>query len=125
VSGVREALARPGRTCSTGFMELTALERMNLMRFVCSFAWTDLRVSQAERDLVMRICGRLDLTDEETRTVRGWLEVPPRAEDVDPNAVPHAHRELFLRMAEMVVAVDGEVVAAERESLQLFRALLA
>ena len=30
---------------------------MRLMKFVCSFAWTDLKVQQQERDLVMRIAG--------------------------------------------------------------------
>ncbi len=105
-------------------MNLTAAERMNLMRFVCSFAWTDLRVSQSERDLVMRIAGRLALTEAETQQVASWLQVPPPADAVDPTTVPAEHRHLFLHAAEMVTRADGHVVPAERDSLALFRDLL-
>ncbi|MFT4841867.1 MAG: putative tellurite resistance protein B-like protein [Planctomycetota bacterium] len=105
-------------------MELSPSERMNLMKFVCSFAWTDLNVSQSERDLVMRISGNLQLTDAEAQRVKDWLDVPPPAEEVDPTSVPPAHRQLFLTTLEMVVQADGKVVAAESESLSLFRDLI-
>jgi tellurite resistance protein len=104
-------------------MTMNAAERMNLMRFVCSFAWTDLRVSQAERDLVMRIAGRLGLTDDEAKQVAAWLQVPPAADAVDPTTVPAAHRQLFLHAAQLVTHADG-VVPAERDALALFRELL-
>lgn len=103
---------------------MTAAERMNLMRFVCSFVWTDLRVTQSERDLVMRIAGRLALHDSEVAQVAQWLQVPPDPEDVDPTSVPKEHRQLFLQAAELAVKADGRVVPAERDSLALFRALL-
>jgi len=105
-------------------MELSPTERMNLMRFVCSFVWTDLNVSQSERDLVMRISGSLNLTDTEAAEVKGWLDVPPPIEDVDPTSVPVAHRQLFLTTMEMVVNADGKVAGAESESLALFRDLM-
>ena len=105
-------------------MELTPAERRNLLRFVCSFAWTDLKVTQQERDLVMRIAGMLRLDDAEARQVAGWLETPPPPEEVDPTQVPQAHRELFLAAAQKMVEADGAVVPAEREALQLFRDLL-
>ena len=98
---------------------------MNLMKFVCSFVWTDLKVSQAERDLVMRICGRMQLSADEQARVEGWLEVPPAADEVDPNTVPPEQRQLFLTAAEMAVQADGKVVPAESESLKLFRDMLA
>ncbi|HEB52714.1 MAG TPA: TerB family tellurite resistance protein [bacterium] len=106
-------------------MELTPAERLDLMKFVCSFVWTDLKVTQEERDLVMRTCGQLGLSAEETAQVEGWLEVPPPADEVDPFRIPREHRELFLKMAEAVVQADGKVVPAESESLRLFRDLLA
>jgi hypothetical protein len=106
-------------------MEISPSERLNLMKFVCSFVWTDLNVSQAERDLVMQMTGRLRLSEAETARVSGWLEVPPRAEDVDPNSVPMAHRQLFLSTMEMIVKADGKVVGAEYDSLKLFRELIA
>ena len=106
-------------------MGISTVERMNLMKFVCSFAWTDLSVSQSERDLVMRMCGTFGLNAGETDQVKQWLELPPPIEEVDPTAVPRAHREVFLQMLEMVVKADGKVVPAELESLQLFRDLVA
>jgi hypothetical protein len=105
-------------------MNMNAAERMNLMRFVCSFAWTDLRVAQSERDLVMRIAGHLALGDAEVEQVKQWLKVPPPAESVDPTLVPLAHRRLFLQAAELVTQADGRVVPAEQDSLALFRDLL-
>ena len=105
-------------------MQLGPAERLNLLRFVCSFVWTDLKVAQAERDLVMRIVGHLHLTDQEVAQVRKWLATPPSEDEVDPALVPKEHRQLFLRAAEMAVKADGRVVPAERDSLALFRAML-
>jgi hypothetical protein len=105
-------------------MEMTVAERMNLLRFVCSFVWTDLKVTQAERDLVMRICGRLALHDREVAQVRQWLAVPPAADELDPANVPKAHRQMFLRAAELAVQADGKVARAEADALALFRELI-
>ena len=98
---------------------------MNLLKFVCSFVWTDLKVRQEERDLVMRIVGHLHLTDAEVNQVKRWLAVPPAADEVDPGAVPKQHREMFLQAARLAVEADGRVVPAERDSLAIFRDLLA
>ncbi len=105
-------------------MMLDAAARMNLMKFVCSFAWTDLKVTRAERDIVMRIAGRLGLTNEEAGQVAEWLEVPPAADEVDPATVPAEHRQVFLDAAQLTVQADGKVPPVERESLALFRELL-
>lgn len=105
-------------------MEMTVAERMDLLRFVCSFVWTDLKVAQAERDLVMRICGRLALHDREVAQVKQWLAVPPPSESVDPTQVPKAHRQMFLRAAELAVQADGKIAPAERDALATFRELI-
>jgi hypothetical protein len=105
-------------------MQLDAPARMQLLKFVCSFAWTDLKVQPQERDLVMRIAGRLGLTSKEVEQVKRWLDVPPAADEVDPATVPRAHRELFVHAAEWAVKADGKVVPAERDALKLFRALM-
>ena len=105
-------------------MTLSVAERLNLMKFVCSFVWTDLKVAQAELDLVMRIVGHLKLTDAESQQVAAWLKVPPPIDEIDPSSVPKEHRELFLQAAEMAVKADGRVVPAERDAMALFRDLL-
>ena len=109
---------------STSRMEMTVAERMNLLRVVCSFVWTDLKVTQAERDLVMRICGRLALQDREVAQVEQWLLVPPSPDAVDPTQVPKAHRQMFLRAAELAVQADGQIAPAERDALATFRELI-
>lgn len=105
-------------------MNLDRDARLKLLKFVCSFVWTDLRVTQAERDLVMRITGSLRLDEAEARQVRGWLQVPPPIDEIDPAAVPRAHRELFLKSARLAVEADGRVVPAERDALATFEDLL-
>jgi uncharacterized tellurite resistance protein B-like protein len=105
-------------------MHLDAAARMRLMEFICSFAWTDLKVQQAERDLIMRTVGQLGLDDDETRQVQAWLATPPPPDEVDPTSIPREHRELFLEAAKLVVSADGRIVPAERDQLALFMDLL-
>lgn len=106
-------------------MLLDATARMRLMKFVCTFAWTDLDVSQKERDLVMRLAGRLGLDAKEMASVEKWLKVPPPVDEVDPATIPRAHKELFLSVAEATVRADGKIVGAEKDALAVFRDLLA
>ena len=104
--------------------DLTRAERLLLMRFVCSFAWADLVVKPAERDLVRHLVRRLELSQDEKRLVDGWLDSPPPIESVDPKLVPRSHRMKFLRAIESIVTVDGEVSPEERENLFLFAELV-
>jgi len=105
-------------------MHLDSKAKMALLEFVCSFAWTDLKIQQQERDLVMRIVGRFNLTADETRRVQQWLKSPPPAEDIDPTKIPREHRQLFLEAAALAVRADGRVVPAEKDQLAVFRDLL-
>jgi hypothetical protein len=67
---------------------------------------------------------RLKLDEQEQDLVSGWLAVPPRPEEVDPNQVPATHREMFLRAARDMISADGEISPEERETLELFERLL-
>jgi uncharacterized tellurite resistance protein B-like protein len=104
--------------------ELTRKERLLLLKFVCSFAWADLKIHPREREFVSDLIRRLNLDDEESRQVEAWLTDPPPPESVDPSLVPKEHRMRFLRAVESVIAVDGEVSSAEREQLIIFAQLL-
>ncbi|MBK8251635.1 MAG: TerB family tellurite resistance protein [Polyangiaceae bacterium] len=95
------------------------------MRFVCSFAWADLEVKKTERALVQKMMNRLHLDDDERAMVKEWLRVPPRAEDVDPQTIPHAQRKLFLDAAREMISADGEIDPEEKESLSLLEQLLS
>lgn len=104
--------------------KLSREDRQRLMRFVCSFAWADLEVKKTERVLVQKMARKLALDEEERAMVKQWLEVPPRAEEVDPQSIPHAQRKIFLEAAREMIAADGEIDPEERESFSLFEQLL-
>ena len=107
-----------------GLASLTRRERMQLMRFVCAAAWSDLEVSRSEKTYILSLALRLGLPDHEAEQVREWLEKPPPPEDVDPAQLPREHRSLFLKAIEETVAADRVVDAPERESLRLLKELL-
>lgn len=98
--------------------------RLRLLEFVCSFAWTDLEVTDAERAVVSRLVDRFEFDQEERRQVARWLESPPPAEDVDPLEIPAEHRSVFLDAVREVVGADG-VSQAEAETLALFEELVS
>ncbi|MDH5492629.1 MAG: TerB family tellurite resistance protein [Myxococcales bacterium] len=99
-------------------------ERLRLMRFVCSFAWADLQVQDAERSLVAGLVKRLKLDPSEIALVEEWLNVPPPAEELDPTEIPREHRELFLEAVRQVVLADGHIDEEEAENFSLFEQLL-
>jgi uncharacterized tellurite resistance protein B-like protein len=98
-------------------------ERLQLLRFVTSFAWADLEVSAAERAYIHRLVARLKLDREEAEKVESWIKVPPPEESVDPTTVPHEHRQVFLATVREMVEADGDISEEERESLALLEQL--
>jgi uncharacterized tellurite resistance protein B-like protein len=103
---------------------LTKKQRLLLLEFVCAFAWADLEIRDEERAFIARLVKRLELEDDEIAQVEQWLRIPPKPEDIDPNLVPHAHKELFLDCARRMIKADGRVDPAERETLQLLEQLI-
>jgi len=104
--------------------DLDREERLRLMKFVVSFAWADLEVKDEERDFVRRLIKKLALDDTDRGMVEEWLEVPPRAEEVDPADIPVEHRQLFLDAVRAMIVSDGRVDQDEAENLVLLEALL-
>jgi tellurite resistance protein len=104
---------------------LSREDRLQVMRFVCSFAWADLEVKSKERTLVRKMVKELELEPDEVKLVEEWLEVPPRAEEVDPAAIPRAHRQLVLDAARRMIAADGTIDPEEAESFELLEQLLS
>jgi uncharacterized tellurite resistance protein B-like protein len=104
--------------------QLSAEERLRLVRFVCSFAWADLEIRDAERDFVHDLIRRLELNEDEAEQVEEWLTLPPHPEDVDPMEIPVQHRKIFLDTVLALVAADGELAEAETESFNLLSQLV-
>ncbi|MEE2673099.1 MAG: TerB family tellurite resistance protein [Myxococcota bacterium] len=103
---------------------LDRTERIQLMKFVCSFAWADLEVRPEEREFVAQLIQRLEMDDIETQQVRGWLTLPPRPEAVDPTKIPSEHRRLFIGEIRGVIESDGNVTVEELENLDLLERLI-
>ena len=104
--------------------DLSRSDRQRLMKFICSFAWADLKVRPEERQFVARIVKQLDLDPGERAEVEQWLKVPPSPESVDPTQIPLAQRALFLNSIQGVIVSDGEVAVEERENFALLKDLL-
>lgn len=99
-------------------------DRLQLMRFVCSFAWADLEITAREREFIFGLVVRLGLEEEEQEQVVEWLEVPPPADDLDPADIPMEHRQLFLDAAKAMILSDGEIEDVEAENLIILDQLL-
>ena len=99
-------------------------ERLRLVEFVCSFAWADFEIQPEEREFVAGLIRRLDLDADERRQVDQWLERPPRIENLDPTAIPAAHRRDFVEAIEGLIAADGAVQEEERDTFEVFKQLL-
>ena len=105
--------------------QLGRVDRLRLVKFVCSFAWADLVIRPEERIFVDQIVRSLKLNDEDQSKVAGWMAIPPDPESIDPTRIPMEHRKIFLDSIEGVIAADGEVAPEERENLALLRELLS
>jgi uncharacterized tellurite resistance protein B-like protein len=104
--------------------DLDTEARMRLVGFLCSFAWADLEVQEAERSFVLKLLDRFMLDPSEREQAELWLKIPPRPEEVDPMDIPAAQRQVFLATAMQLVTADGTVSPAEMETLSLFEKLL-
>ncbi|MGH0032187.1 MAG: TerB family tellurite resistance protein [Myxococcota bacterium] len=99
-------------------------QRLQLMKFVCAFAWADLSLHPEERAFVERLVSRLGFDADEEEQVKVWLASPPPAESVDPTAIPREHKRVFLAAIDGVIAADGVIAPEERESVKLLKELL-
>jgi hypothetical protein len=102
--------------------QLSPADRMRLLKFVCSFAWTDLRISDEERAFVRDLVARLELDQAERIEVARWLNSPPTDDGIDPTTIPAEHRRLFVEAARGILEADG-VAVVEHEGFQLFEEL--
>jgi uncharacterized tellurite resistance protein B-like protein len=104
--------------------ELNAEDRLSLVRFVCSFMWADLRVADAEREVVRKLVDTLELDEDDRDRVTEWMTHPPSPEELDPSDVPIEHRALFIETVRTMIKADGIVDDLEAENLALFEELL-
>ena len=108
----------------SSMLNLSRDDRLRLLKFVCTFAWTDLRVTEEERALVGEMMQHYGFEEAERKQVSAWLAVPPPVDEVDPTDIPAQHRQLFYTAVKKMVEADGRIVPGEQESLETFQELL-
>ncbi len=106
------------------FETLSREHRLLLLRFVCAFAWTDLRIDEGERKFVERLMGKMELSAEDRAEVEQYLHVAPAPETTSPALVPAEHRKLFVDAVRALIYADGEVDVEERERFERLKASL-
>ncbi len=99
---------------------LTDKERVDLMRFLCSFAWADGEVQAEERTVLERVLGSLGLSAEARAEATAWLLAPPPMDGFDFRAIAADKRALFIDQAFEVAAADGGLAPDELRHLQMF-----
>jgi uncharacterized tellurite resistance protein B-like protein len=104
---------------------LSRAERMLLLRFVCAFAWTDLKVTDKERKFVKRLVDRLGLSGEDAEEVEAWIHVAPAPGSVDASLVPADHRRAFVETVRAMIYADGNVDDEERAQFEKLRSALS
>jgi hypothetical protein len=107
------------------FEQLSRDERMLLLRFVCAFAWTDLRIHDGERKFVERLIGRMQLSSDDRDEALAYLHVAPSPEATNPKLVPQAHRQVFIDAVRALIYADGEVDPEERDRFEKLRVALS
>ena len=100
--------------------ELTEDERIDLMRFLCSFAWADGEVQAEERAVLERILAHSGLSRERRAAAMSWLIEPPDMEGFDFAAISPEKRSLFLDLAFEVASAHGGLAGDELRQLQMF-----
>ena len=105
--------------------ELDTQQRMNLLKFVCSFAWADLEIRPAERAFVSRFAESTGAqTAQRPARCAAGSNLRPAEDELDPHLIPLHHREIFIETVKGVIRVDGEIAPEELESLELLSELL-
>jgi uncharacterized tellurite resistance protein B-like protein len=103
------------------YEDLSDEERLLLMKFLCAFAWSDLDISDKERAFVERMNNKLALDAAGQAQVSSWLDIAPSPHSLHPEAIPQAHRALFVDAARAMIYTDGNVEDAERKLFEKLR----
>ena len=81
--------------------QLSKEDRLQLMKFVCSFAWADLRIEQAEREMVHKLVRKLKLGPDSI-----WLMHGKIAMNGSGLAVEQGCRSLGIEARDVLLAYD-------------------
>jgi len=100
--------------------DLTEAERIELMRFMCSFAWADGEVQAGERVVLERVLNSLNLNPDDRAKAETWLSEAPDMTAFDFAAIPAKTRGVFVDHAFEVASADGGLAVEEMRHLKMF-----
>jgi tellurite resistance protein len=100
--------------------ELSENERVDLVRFLCSFAWADGEVQAEERAVLGRVIDGLSLDPGRHAEVTAWLSEAPDMDGFDFGAIAEDKRAVFLDLAFEVAAAHGGLGGEELGKLKMF-----
>ena len=103
---------------------ISSEEKLQIMRFVCAFAWADLKVVTEERSIIASFAKSLELNEKELIQVNDWTRHPPKPEEIDPFDIPVHLKEIILSAASAVTIVDGICDHNEADLLTLLQNIL-
>ncbi|MEC8379189.1 MAG: hypothetical protein VXZ96_02635 [Myxococcota bacterium] len=103
---------------------LNSDEKLQIMRFICAFAWADLKVVSAEKHFIEQFSIVLELSENEKNSVKSWIKHPPRPEEIDPFSISPHLKETIIAAAKAISMVDGDFDSKEAELLNLLSNLI-
>jgi hypothetical protein len=102
-------------------LDLSPLDRKQVLRFAASFVWADFEVADAERRFLTDLARELDVEDD---TIDDVLDSPPAPEEIDPTSVSPALADVVRAAALRAIAADGKVAKNEMAMFELLDDLL-
>jgi len=104
-------------------IELLHEEKILIFKFLCVLAWADFFIHPAERKFIEELGRNLNVGSELEHRIKGWLQHPPRPEDVDPYSIPNDLIELVLEQASLLAKSDGIIDFGKLEIIESLHSL--
>lgn len=100
-------------------------EKQLIFKFLCVLAWADFVIHPKERKFIENLAKTFEVEPKLELMIQGWLQHPPRPEEVDPYSIPTELIELVLEHASGVAKADGGIDIMELEIIELLHSLCA
>ena len=100
-------------------------EKILIFKFLCVLAWSDFIIHPQERKIIEQLALDFEVGANIQHMIQGWLQHPPRPEEVDPYSIPTELIELVLEYATGVAKADGGIDIWELEMIELLHSLCA
>ena len=105
--------------------QLLREEKTLIFKFLCVLAWADFVIHPAERHFIESLAQKFNLEPDLIHMVKGWLQHPPRPEEVDPYSISQELLEIVLEQASLMAKSDGVIDIRELELIELLHSLWA